>query len=661
MAGTTPPNPFQVLIVEDRAADAELMARELRRVGFAADWQRVQTERDFRLRLTPRLDLILSDYHVPGFGAVEAMRVLRESRLDVPLLVVSGSIGDEQAAECLKLGATDYILKDRMARLGPAVQRALHERELAREKARAEEALRRSEEQMRGILATIQDVVWSLSLQDWKILYMSPAGADMFGRPVSDFYGNGQLWLEAVHPDDREGVVAAQQEMIRWGTGEARFRIRRADGEVRHIHTRAWCAYADGKPYRLEGINTDVTERLQAEVALHRERLALEEAQAIAHVGSWEWDAATDRVTLSKEAWRIWGQEPADFTTSKVLQALVHPDDRPALEAATTAAMADGTEYDCTVRVTTPRGELHTRQRGRVLARDDAGRPTRLIGTVEDITPRVQLEQAQKEARRLAELNEFKSQFLNMVAHDLSNVATPMRLSLHGLKAAVERGELAAHKDSIGILGRAVERLLTFLADLLDAARMQSGKLAIRARPLDLAAQVAAAVGTARGMAQEKGLALEAKVPPSLEVQADPGRVDQVLANLLSNAIKFTPSGGRVTVGLEASGGGATVSVADTGLGLAAEDVPKLFQPFSQLGGARQGKHTGTGLGLFLSRGIVEGHGGKVWVESPGPGQGSTFFVWLPSTPPAPPGPPDAAAAPGPSGPASGPAAPRQP
>src|SRR5689334_19028096 len=141
--------PLQVLIVEDRASDAELMAKELQRAGFNVDWQRVDNERDFRMRLTPGLDLILSDYNVPGFGAVPAMQAVQESRADVPLIIVSGSIGDEKAAESLKLGATDYILKDRMARLGPAVERALRDRKTRQEKARAEASLRISEEQMR--------------------------------------------------------------------------------------------------------------------------------------------------------------------------------------------------------------------------------------------------------------------------------------------------------------------------------------------------------------------------------------------------------------------------------------------------------------------------------------------------------------------------------
>src|SRR5437870_378078 len=106
--------PIQVLLLEDRAADAELMVRELRKAGYEPDWQRVETEREFTLRLVPNLDIILSDFNLPGFNALQALRILAASGVDVPLIIVSGSLGDEQAVECLRQGATDYLLKDRL-------------------------------------------------------------------------------------------------------------------------------------------------------------------------------------------------------------------------------------------------------------------------------------------------------------------------------------------------------------------------------------------------------------------------------------------------------------------------------------------------------------------------------------------------------------------
>ena len=117
--------PLRVLIIEDRADDAELMLYELHRAGFEADWRRVETEEDYLAQLDPAPDIILADYTLPQWDALRAVQLLQERSLDIPLIVVTGTISEEVAVECMKQGAANYILKDRMARLGQAVKHAL--------------------------------------------------------------------------------------------------------------------------------------------------------------------------------------------------------------------------------------------------------------------------------------------------------------------------------------------------------------------------------------------------------------------------------------------------------------------------------------------------------------------------------------------------------
>ncbi len=126
--------PLRVLLLEDRQSDAELMLGELRRAGFELDWRRVETESDYLAHLNPSVDAILADFSLPQFDAMRALRILRERKLDVPFIVVTGSVSDESVVECMKLGASDYFLKDRLVRLGPAVQQALREKRLRDEK-----------------------------------------------------------------------------------------------------------------------------------------------------------------------------------------------------------------------------------------------------------------------------------------------------------------------------------------------------------------------------------------------------------------------------------------------------------------------------------------------------------------------------------------------
>lgn len=135
------PNPLSVLILEDSIADFELIAHELQRFGFDARCNRVETESDFVARLKENPDIILADYSIAGFGNIRALEILQESGLVVPLIVLTGAVREEQVVECMRRGATDYLLKDRMVRLGPAIQRALEERDLRRRKVQAEQAL----------------------------------------------------------------------------------------------------------------------------------------------------------------------------------------------------------------------------------------------------------------------------------------------------------------------------------------------------------------------------------------------------------------------------------------------------------------------------------------------------------------------------------------
>ncbi|MBI4786459.1 MAG: response regulator [Chloroflexi bacterium] len=139
------PTPLSVLILEDRASDAELIVAELRHAGFDPQYERVYRRADYIARLTPALDVILADYSIPGFNAKRALRTLQECGLDIPFIVVSGTIEEESAVSLIRQGATDYLLKDRLARLGQAITRALEEKKLRHESARAEQALRENE------------------------------------------------------------------------------------------------------------------------------------------------------------------------------------------------------------------------------------------------------------------------------------------------------------------------------------------------------------------------------------------------------------------------------------------------------------------------------------------------------------------------------------
>jgi signal transduction histidine kinase len=234
---------------------------------------------------------------------------------------------------------------------------------------------------------------------------------------------------------------------------------------------------------------------------------------------------------------------------------------------------------------------------------------------------------SEREARAAAEAAvNARDEVLRIVAHDIGNALSAMKVHATVLHRTLPDPEGDAAKRALAIrdMAQQVERLRQ---DLLDVAAIEAGRLSFEPNEIVLADVVDDVLGTAAALAQERRLELCAEVPADLPaVWADRERVGQMLANLVGNAVKFTPPDGRVTVRACAHGEEARVVVADTGPGIPAEHLPHVFDRFWQARGTRR---AGAGLGLAIARGIIEGHGGRIWVESE-PGAGTRFFFSLP-------------------------------
>lgn len=257
-------------------------------------------------------------------------------------------------------------------------------------------------------------------------------------------------------------------------------------------------------------------------------------------------------------------------------------------------------------------------------ARDAAGNVTGALAVATDVSERAR-------ADELTELNRYKTQFISAAAHELGTPLTPIKVQVHLLKQSRTLSE--PDRKSLSILDRNVSRVVSLVEDLLDVARLQSGRLALSRSKQDLRAILADIVESFREPAKHAGVEIDARLAPDLLVDADGKRIGQVALNLLTNAIKFTPQGGRVHVEARRDGSHAVFEVRDTGVGLTGEQIARLFQPFTQVHDTSALKKGGTGLGLYIARGIVEQHGGAITVASDGPGKGCAFRVSLPMAP----------------------------
>ena len=226
------------------------------------------------------------------------------------------------------------------------------------------------------------------------------------------------------------------------------------------------------------------------------------------------------------------------------------------------------------------------------------------------------------------EVERLKDEVLQMASHDLKTPVTVMKGQADLLLRRLSRGTLPPED-----IPRALESIshqadrLTYLLDLLlDYSRIQAGRFELDRTTVDLGQLASLAAESVRTLSQRHRIVVHA--PPGVVGQLDAPRLDQVLQNLLSNAIKYSPQGGDVELRVSTDGGDAVVSVTDHGMGLAPEELPRVFDRFYRTAGARGLQ--GTGLGLSICRAIVEAHGGRIWAESPGPGNGTTFSLTLP-------------------------------
>ncbi|MGH8639184.1 MAG: diguanylate cyclase domain-containing protein, partial [Burkholderiales bacterium] len=300
---------LKVLIVEDNLFDAELIARALKQAGIDSDWERVDTESDFLARLSPDLDLILSDYGMPQFSGLEALRIVRARGLDTAFILVSGSIGEDMAVAAMHYGADDYLLKDRIARLGPAVLQALQKRRLQQENRRFLDSLMESEERFRQITENIREVFWLADAASRELLYVSPGYDLIWGRSRDELRISPGLWLEAVHVHDRDRVKQAVFNQHIPGARDLQYRVVRPDGSVRWIEDRAFPVRdASGNIYRVAGVAEDITEQRQAETKIH----GLNRVYAMLSGINNAIARLTDRQRLYEEACRI-AVEHGDF------------------------------------------------------------------------------------------------------------------------------------------------------------------------------------------------------------------------------------------------------------------------------------------------------------------------------------------------------------
>lgn len=399
---------LRVLILHDAGNDVELIVRTLESGGNAVTFKQIETPESMRAALDrDGWDLIVSDVMMLRFSGFAALALIQEKEIDLPLIIVSGRTGEETAVDLLKAGADDYIPKDNLTRLVPAVKRALREGEGRRAQRETQNALRQNEEHFRQLAENIQEVFFLTDAAVTAMLYISPTYEKVWGRSCRSLYDDPRSWLEGIHPDDRTQVL--QQLAQRPTHFEAEYRIVRPDGTLRWIWARTFPIKDEkGKIYRLAGIAEDVTRRKAVEEALQQSEGRFRQlAENITEVFWMTVPDMKEMLYISPGYEKVWGRSCESLYRRPVswLDA-IHPDDRGRIEKAAVSRAVLGT-YDEEYRIIRPDGAIRWIHDRAFPVKDKLERIYRIIGIAEDITQHKQAEESVRKSeaqyRALAE------------------------------------------------------------------------------------------------------------------------------------------------------------------------------------------------------------------------------------------------------------------
>lgn len=505
------------------------------------------------------------------------------------------------------------------------------------------------------LLASTNDLVWCTDLAGDQLLYLNGAAERIYGRPLADFVANSRLWLELVHPEDRENVNQNLRLLPRQRQIEQEYRVVRPDGSIRWLRDCVTVIDDDaGAPYRIGGIATDVTRQKRAEEDLSHSNTQMQsevaerkQAEDALKGSEGLYHSLVDNLPIYVTRTDLQGRitfvnnnfcELVEMTPEELLGRTnrdLHPAEYAEKYRHDELRVIETGEVFIDVEENRRGDEVRYYEVRKSPVRDKSGNVVQVQAVFWDVTERhesevrrKQAEEAMREAKEAAEsANRAKSEFLANMSHE---IRTPMN-AIIGMTELVLDGELnLAQRESLQIVRDSSESLLSIINDILDFSKIEAQKLELIAAEFDLHESLGDAMKSIAMRAHGKNIELAYHIDRDVPnfLLGDVGRLRQIAVNLVGNAIKFTTEGEVVlNVSCDSRDDKDVVlhfQVKDTGIGIAADKQKHIFDAFEQADSSSTRQFGGTGLGLAISSRLVGLMDGRIWVESE-LDQGSTF------------------------------------
>ncbi len=618
------PTPLQILVAEDSADDVAMVMAELRRSGFDPHWRQVETEVEFLAALQTRPDIIISDFAMPQFSGLRAAEINRASGLDIPFILISGTVGEETAVEAMKRGVTDYFLKDRIGRLGRSVEQALAQKQIRQAQKQADAGL----QLFRTLIDRTNDGIEVIDPATGRFLDVNQTACERLGYTREEMLTQRVMDIEA-------GILATHswpelaQEIRQIGVTTLEGRHRRKDGSTFPVEVNVRHVAVD-REYLIATVR-DISERQRNEESL---RASEERFRQLAEtINEVFWITNLDRtefIYVSPAYEKIWGRTCGSlYGAPGEWFAAIHPEDKDRVVQAGNHIPATG-GYEATYRITRPdKVECWIYEKGFPVY-NAAGEIYRVAGIAEDITGKRRLEEQLRQAQKMESIG----QLAGGIAHDFNNMLMAMAGYAYLIKIDAADNEPVLH--SLREIERATQRATDLVKQILTFSRQgQQERRVLALNPIIL----------------EALKLLRASVPSTIRIQtelsvsppvlANATAIHQLIMNLGTNAwhamrdqpglLKFELMVESVAPAFVLThpelhpGRYVRLSVSDTGSGMDPLTLTRIFEPFFTTKAAGEG----TGLGLAVVHGIMKSHDGAVYVDSQ-PGQGTTFHLYFP-------------------------------
>ena len=612
---------LRILFVEDSISDAELIWREIKRNNIEIEQRLVDTRGEYIDGLkTYSPDVIICDYSLPRFDGMSALRLRSEMAPYTPFILVTGPMKEEIAVECIKGGADDYVLKDNLSRLVPAIRSSINKYKLMKHNDNAVQALMESEAKFRNIFENVADIYYE-ALLDGTIMEVSPSielvsggqysQADLIGKKLFDFFknpGNQDTLLSFLH----ERGSASDFEITL---------INRDRSAIPCSISAKLTSYGDGSSLRIIGSIRDITARKKVEEALQKSLNFSESLLKTIPFGMDIVDETGKVLFQSENLKRIFGEATPGMKCWDIYR-----DDK---KQCPDCPLVQGINVGET-EVYEAHGVLGNKifdisHTGMIYEGKKA-----ILEIFQDITEKKYTEnELIKVTEKAMESDRLKTAFLHNISHE---IRTPMN-AIVGISSLLNNSntDFETQKSYIEIITQSSYHLLSIITDIVDISNIEADIVKIAKKGINLNSILKTVQLQVHPIAKNKDLTLVFK--PGLSdsealIITDGIKVTQILINLVNNALKFTEKG-NVELKYELKENFLEFSVSDTGIGIPADYHDKVFDRFYRVQNSGSKLYDGTGLGLAISKAYVELLGGKIWLSSE-QNRGSTFKFTIP-------------------------------